>query len=131
VSIRILVIDDEESIRDSIQLYFAHHGYAVDTAGSVREATEHLVGMPYDVVITDLRLTQLPGYGGLEILRIVKDNAPRTMTILLTAYGSEEVERQARELGVDQVIAKPLPLSELADVVFTLLQRREQRSLGS
>jgi len=53
------------------------------------------------------------------------------MTILLTAYGSEEVERQARELGVDQVIAKPLPLSELAHVVFLLLQRREQRSLGS
>ena len=131
MSIRMLVIDDEEAIRDAIQLYFAHHGYLVDTAGSVREATEYLVAAPYDIVITDLRLTQLPGYGGLEILRIVKDNAPRTMTILLTAYGSEEVERQAQELGVDRVIAKPLPLSELSHHVMTLLRQREQRSLGT
>lgn len=131
MSIRILIIDDEEAIRSSIQLYFDHHGYQVDTAGSVREATEHLVEAPYDIVITDLRLTQLPGYGGLDILRIVKDNAPQTMTILLTAYGSQEIERQALELGVDRVIAKPLPLSELAHVVMLLLEQRQQRSHGS
>ena len=131
MSIRMLIIDDEESIRESIQLYFDHHGYSVDVAGSVREATEHLVAAPYDIVITDLRLTQLPGYGGLEILRIVKDNAPKTVTILLTAYGSDEIERQAHELGVDRVIAKPLPLSELAGVITALLRQREQRSHGS
>ena len=131
MSIRMLVIDDEEAIRSSIQLYFDHHGYTVDTAGSVREATEHLVSEPYDIVITDLRLTQLPGYGGLEILRIVKDNAPQTMTILLTAYGSSDIERQALQLGVDRVIAKPLPLSELAHAVMLLLEQRQQRSHGS
>lgn len=131
MSSRMLVIDDEEAIRQSIKLYFEHLGYEVDTAGSVREAADHLIAATYDIVITDLRLTQLPGYGGLEIIQFVKHNAPDTATVLLTAYGSEEVERRASELGVDRIIAKPLPLSELADQVAALQRKREQRSLGS
>jgi len=126
-----LVIDDEEAIRHSIKLYFEHLGYEVDMAGSVREAADYLVAAPYDVVLTDLRLTQLPGYGGLEIIDFVKNNAPDTTTVLLTAYGSEEVERRAAELGVDRMIAKPLPLSQLADEIAALLRQRRQRSLGS
>ena len=62
---------------------------------------------------------------GLEILQAVKERSPSTATILLTAYGSPAVDREARRRKVDVILSKPTPLSTLAKILSDLLKRQE------
>lgn len=120
---KILIIDDEEAIRRSMTVYFAAFGYEVDAAETLVEAEELVLGTEYDVVITDLSLARAQGHEGLEIVRFVRENWPRTATVILTAYGSADVEKRARELGVDCFIHKPVALAKLVEEVRRLLGR--------
>jgi two-component system nitrogen regulation response regulator NtrX len=118
---RILIIDDEEPIRFAVREYFQHSGYAVDCAQEAEEAEALLAHVRYDAVIADLRLTGIYRTEGLGIISSVRERCPWTRTVLLTAFGSPEVEREARRLGVDAFLHKPRPLAELAGVVAELL----------
>ena len=113
-----LVVDDERAILLAIKSYFSHHGYAVDCAQELEEAEALMANLHYDVVIADLRLTGFHGTEGLEIVRSVRERYPRTSVILLTAYGSPEIEDAATRYGVSSFLQKPQPLAELAQVVF-------------
>jgi DNA-binding NtrC family response regulator len=113
-----LVVDDEKTITFAIQNYFARHGYRVDCAQELEEAEALMANVHYDVVIADLRLTGAHGSEGLEIVRTVRERYPRTKVILLTAYGSPEVEAAAIRYGVHSFLQKPKPLAEIAQVVF-------------
>jgi DNA-binding response OmpR family regulator len=118
---RILVVDDEESIAFALQRYFRARGLEVDCAGELEEAQALLVNDRYSLVIADLRLTGVHGAEGLEVLSFVREHAPWTRTILLTAYGSDELESEALRRGADAVLRKPKPLPDLAQVVFSLV----------
>lgn len=113
-----LVVDDERAILLAIKSYFSHHGYSVDCAQELEEAEALMANLHYDVVIADLRLTGFHGTEGLEIVRSVRERYPRTRVILLTAYGSPEIEDAAARYGVSSFLQKPQPLAELAQVVF-------------
>lgn len=113
-----LVVDDERAILLAIKSYFSHHGYSVDCAQELEEAEALMANLHYDVVIADLRLTGFHGAEGLEIVRSVRERYPRTSVILLTAYGSPEIEDAAARYGVSSFLQKPQPLAELAQVVF-------------
>jgi DNA-binding response OmpR family regulator len=113
-----LVVDDERAILLAIKSYFSHHGYSVDCAQELEEAEALMANLHYDVVIADLRLTGFHGTEGLEIVRSVRERYPRTSVILLTAYGSPEIEEVATRYGVSSFLQKPKPLAELAQVVF-------------
>jgi CheY-like chemotaxis protein len=119
---RILVVDDEESICFSMSEYFSLQGYKVDTANEIDEAEKLIESTPYGVVIQDLRLTTARSPEGLEIIKFIRDVTPQTRVIVLTAYGSVEMEEEARRCGADAFLRKPKPLSQVAQVVQGLLE---------
>jgi CheY-like chemotaxis protein len=119
---RILVVDDEESICFSMSEYFSLQGYKVDTANEIDEAEKLIEATPYRVVIQDLRLTTARAPEGLEIIKFIRDITPQTRVIVLTAYGSLEMEEEARRCGADAFLRKPKPLSQVAQVVQGLLE---------
>ena len=121
---RILVVDDEESILFALMEYFTKCGYEVDCAKEVEEAQALLTKARYAVALVDLRLTGIDGVEGLEFIEYLRKQSPETRTILLTAYGSAEIEQEARKRGVDMLLHKPSPLQEMARVVADLLAQK-------
>jgi DNA-binding response OmpR family regulator len=118
---RLLLIDDEEPILFALREYFTAYGYDVDCAREMEEAEALLANVPYAAVIADLRLTGSHGAEGLEIIGYVRERCPWTRIIILTAYGSTEVEAEARRRGVDSFLHKPKPLPEVAQIVYALV----------
>lgn len=118
---RILIVDDESAILFAFRSYFSRCGYEVDGARELEEAEALLANRKYDIVIADLRLTGSDGREGLEVVRFFRERAPESPIVMLTAFGSPELEMEAVELGANAFLQKPKPLSELADIVFNLL----------
>src|ERR1043165_8233245 len=106
---RILVFDDEEAICFSMSEYFSLHGYKVDTAREMEVAEKLLGTFEYKVVIQDLRLSLTTNSGGLDMIRAIRSHNPQTRIIVLTAYGSSEVEDEARRWGADGFLRNPKP----------------------
>jgi DNA-binding NtrC family response regulator len=123
---RILIIDDRDSILFAMSEYFTANGYEVDCARKIEEAERLLSDSQYSVVISDLHLNGSEGAEGLEIIGRVRQQFPRTRTILLTAYGSPDIELEAHRLGVDALLYKSKPLLEVAQVIFKLLDSRPE-----
>lgn len=119
---RLLVVDDEEAICFSMSEYFSLHGFKVDTARELEEAEKLLSSSDYKVVIQDLRLSLTTHSDGLKMIRTIKEHNPQTRIIVLTAYGSAEVEEEARQSGADAFLRKPKPLSQVAQVVQGLIE---------
>ena len=119
---RLLIVDDEESICFSMSEYFSLHGYKVDTAREMEEAEKLIGTTDYKVVIQDLRLSTTRNPGGLDIIRMIRDQYPQTRIVVLTAYGSAEMEDEALRSGADAFLRKPKPLSQVAQVIQGLLE---------
>ena len=119
---RLLVVDDEESICFSMSEYFSLHGFKVDTARELEEAEKLLETQDYKVIIQDLRLGATRNSDGLDIIKMVRDLNRQAKIIVLTAYGSSDVEDEARRCGADAFLRKPKPLSQVAQVVEGLLE---------
>jgi DNA-binding NtrC family response regulator len=125
---RLLIVDDEPAILFAMGDYLSRSGYAVDRARSREEAEVLLAAALYDLVIADLRLGASEPRGGLEVLRQVRARQPRARTILLTAYGSPEVEAELARLGAGRLLSKPQPLARIAEEVEELLEPRRPES---
>ena len=112
---RVLIVDDEEKVvfflRESLEEL--GQDFSIGTAGSAEEALEKIESQPYDLVISDLRM---PGIDGLQLLEMVKQKHPDTRFVLMTAYGSDEVEVRAHDLEVYDYITKPFHVSDLLEV---------------
>jgi DNA-binding response OmpR family regulator len=122
--LRLLVVDDEVAILFAMGDYLSRRGYAVDRARSLAEAERLLAAVRYDLVIADLRLGTAEPRGGLEVLRQTQMCQPWAPTILLTAYGSAEVETELAGLGAGRLLSKPQPLARIAEEVGELLDSR-------
>lgn len=118
---RVLIVDDEKPILVAIREYLSALGFLVDAATELEEALALLSNVPYDLLIADLRLTGFGGSEGLEILGYARSRRPEIRSIILSAYGSPEVELEARRRGVDRFLHKPSPLSDLAWAAIELL----------
>lgn len=118
----LLVVDDEESICFSMKEYFSHNGFLVDTARDIEEAEKLISRSSYKVIIQDLRMGTARDQDGLQIVRIAHERSPDTRVVILTAYGSSEVEDEARRSGADAFLRKPQPLSQVAQVVRGLIE---------
>jgi DNA-binding NtrC family response regulator len=110
---RILIVDDEDAILFAMRDYFTLRGYEVDSARDLDEAAARLDTHRYTVVVADLCLSEMPSAEGLEVAARVRSSSPGTAVILFTAYGSPEVEAEARRRGVCVVLKKPQPLTEV------------------
>mgnify|MGYP003575685525 FL=1 len=107
----ILLVEDNPLARRNMTLFFKTHGYEVLEAQRGEEALKLIRDVDnFDVVITDLRM---PGMvDGLEVLRVQNEVSPGTKTILVTAYGSNQIKFQAAELGA-VYLDKPVQLDDL------------------
>ena len=105
VPARILVVDDERGMREVLSTVLGRAGHSVVTAADGQEALQVIGSDIFDLVITDLKM---PGrLGGMEIVRAVKDIAPDTVVLVLTAYATLEVGIEAVKLGAYDVLTKP------------------------
>jgi DNA-binding response OmpR family regulator len=119
---KILLVDDEPGILFAIRDYLSALGCQVDCVREAHAAAVQLDTTDYALVMTDLRLTGTSGKEGLGVIDHARKRWPQVRTVLLTAYGTLEIEKEVREHGVDVVLHKPVPLSEVAAVVFDLLR---------
>ena len=121
---RILIVDDEQSMRELLAILLKKEGFEVLTAGSRAEAASLLGRHAVDLVLTDVRL---PDGDGLEILRHVKAAAPETVVIVMTAYGTSEAAVAARKLGAFSYLFKPFDVDEVRIVIREALATRDLR----
>ncbi|HUL78509.1 MAG TPA: sigma-54 dependent transcriptional regulator [Vicinamibacteria bacterium] len=122
---RILIVDDEQSMRELLAILLKKEGFEVATAGSRAEAAKALAGPAVDMVLTDVRL---PDGDGLEILRHVKSASPETVVIVMTAFGTTETAVAARKLGAEAYVLKPFDVDEVRIVIRDTLATRDLRS---
>jgi DNA-binding NtrC family response regulator len=107
---RILIVDDEEVIRNSIALYLRREGYQVDVCTSGEEGLRGIEEADPDLVLLDVKL---PTLGGLDVLKRAKEAKDDLIVIMITAFGSIESAVQAMKAGAYDYITKPLDLDEL------------------
>jgi DNA-binding response OmpR family regulator len=125
MSTRVLVLDDEPAILAAMGTYLRRHGYLVDCARDRREAERLLAMHPYACAVIDLRIGDLGRTDdGLEIVTALRDRHAGTRIVVLTAYGTPDVEAEARRRGSDAFLHKPKLLREVASVVDRLVQPR-------
>src|SRR5262249_47325411 len=119
---RILVVDDEQSMRELLAIMLKKEGFEVVTAESRAVSAAVLGQGPVDMVITDVKL---PDGDGIEILRHVKAASPETVVIVMTAYGSTETAVAALKLGAHDYVQKPFDVDGLKIGVRNALERQE------
>ncbi len=117
---RILVVDDEEMVREMLGEFFQPMGYTVRGAPSGEAALDLLREMTFDLLVVDL---QMPGMGGIEFMRRAKRLYPDARILVLTAHGGKESAIQALRLGVSDYLEKPVQdLHTLASAVELALK---------
>jgi len=118
--VSILVVDDEETIRDTLRRCLEEEGYRVATAASGEDAVARLRDRPYDVVIADIIL---PGMSGLDLLATVRSLAPEPAVVLITAYATVDSAVEALRNGAADYVRKPFKLDDLKFRVARLAAR--------
>lgn len=117
----ILIVDDEQSMRDFLAIMFRKEGYNVVTAEDGKQALLAVERDLYDLVITDIKM---PGIDGLEVLRTVKRLSPATFVIVITAYSSTEDAVSAMKQGALDYITKPFEIETIKLVIKKALERK-------
>lgn len=120
---KILLIDDDESIRDSMRMFFLGEGISIQALETAEEGIKALEKQSYDIIITDYRL---PGMDGLNFLGRVRELCPGSFKIFLTAYGSREVQAAAARLEVDEYIEKPFTTRLIREALRRYTDRNRQ-----
>jgi len=119
---RVLVVEDEKSMRDLLSMMLRKEGYAVESADSGTQAASRIAKDPlYDLVITDV---SMPGMTGLELLRHVRKVSPDSSVILMTAYGSKETAIEALNEGAAYYVEKPFDLDEMKVVARRTIDQK-------
>jgi DNA-binding NtrC family response regulator len=121
-NIRILVVDDEPLMADSLKQNLVEEGYTVDTAAAGAEAIELFDRGGHHLAICDL---QLPDVDGMEVLKHIKDTRPSTEVIVATGYGTVQRAIEATKAGAFYFIEKPFEFDQLHPLVEKALERRE------
>lgn len=118
---RVLFVDDEEGVRTSWGRYLAGKGFDVATAGDGDQALASLSTRPADVVISDYKM---PGPDGLLLLQHVKETHPDTPFIMLTGWGSDDIERKSKQMGAYGYLSKPVDPNTLTSMLMSAVQFR-------
>ncbi len=121
---RILVVDDEPGLRQSLGLLLGDAGYQVVAESDGRLALERALREPFDLILSDVRMPQL---GGLEFLRAYRKGGGTALVIMMSAYGGEDAALAAMKEGAYDYIPKPFRPDE---VVLTLRKAEERERLG-
>lgn len=117
---KILIVDDELSMRELLERVFRREGYNVNVAENGIRALELIRANDFDLVISDVKM---PNLGGMELLMQCRETSPDTMVILMTAYATIDKAREAFKLGADDFVEKPFDIDELKLVVKKALEK--------
>jgi len=117
----LLVVDDERSMREFLEILFTKEGHAVRAAPGAAEALARVQEREPDLVITDLRMQ---GQSGLDLLRQLKASAPGVEVIVVTAYSTDETAFEALRLGAYDYVHKPFQVDEIRVVAQRALERQ-------
>ncbi|MGC3997950.1 MAG: sigma-54 dependent transcriptional regulator [Anaeromyxobacter sp.] len=117
----ILVVDDEPSMRELLEIMLRKQGHVVATAAGLAAARAVVAEQDLDLVVTDLRLGP---DSGLDLLRLVKERTPATEVVMITAFATTENAIQAMKLGAYDYVLKPFKVDELSLVVEKALEHR-------
>jgi len=127
---RILIIEDEDDVRESYQDMFEFFGYEVDSAPNGREGIVKVTNNDFDIVITDLNM---PEMDGIEVLKVIKKNKPYIEVIVITGYATLENAIKAMKIGAYDYFTKPIDLEHvkivLAKCVQSIKARKENEEL--
>lgn len=115
---RILIVDDDSSMRLALSETLESCGYDVESADNGSEALQKFQAQSFEVVVTDMRMPRL---GGMDVLKGVKKISPQTPVILITAYGTVSTAVEAMKEGASEFIMKPFSLDDLQGVVKNVL----------
>ncbi|MEE9187181.1 MAG: response regulator, partial [Bacteroidota bacterium] len=119
---RILVVDDEKIIRESLSFILEKEGYEVSEASNGVEALKQLKQKPVDIVLTDL---EMPEMKGIELLERVTQQFPETFVMIITAYGSLETAIAALHNGAYDYILKPVEFDDVLHRIRRLIEHRQ------
>jgi two-component system response regulator HydG len=118
----IMVVDDEEIVRESFFHWFKKYGHTVETASSGFEALEKLEKQPFELMFVDIKM---PGMDGIELLEKVKLEYPETIVIIITAYGSIDSAVKAMRIGAGDYLLKPFKPDQLSLVMERVVQQKK------
>ena len=121
----ILIVDDEYSVRDSLENWFRKDGYRASSARDAREALQLLQSGGFDIVLLDIKM---PGMDGMELQRRLKELDPEIVVIMITAFASVETAVQALKEGAFDYVTKPIDPDELSHLVRRALEHRRLRN---
>jgi DNA-binding response OmpR family regulator len=119
---RILVVDDDESIRNTMKTILEDEGYVVDLAASGREAIEKTDKTTYNIALLDIRL---PDIEGVQLLKLMRATVPRMRKVMVTGYPSMQNAIVALNKNADAYIVKPINVEKLLNVVKEQLQSQD------
>jgi two-component system response regulator HydG len=125
---KLLLIDDDEWVRDSLCLFFESEGCHILALETAEEGLNVLNKQDFDIIIIDYRL---PGLDGLEFLRRIQKTHPAAMKILITAYGSEKLFAEARRLGIHDHISKPFTSEAIEASLNRLIENRDNDQVSN
>lgn len=108
--VRILVVDDDESVRKVLKTVLEEKGYTIDTAKNGGEAVEKATEKSYNLALIDIRL---PDMKGTELLTKIKDTTPKMRKIMITGYPSLQNAVEALNKGADAYVMKPFDMTEV------------------
>jgi DNA-binding NtrC family response regulator len=117
----ILIVEDEETLRESIKRIFTKEGFAVDAAESAEQGLSLLENNAYDIIISDIIL---PGMDGIEMLTKVREQIPEQLFIVITAYASLDTSVKALRAGAYDYIMKPIIHEEIKQIVRNALRQK-------
>ena len=121
---RILVVDDELAVLATLRDFFTELKLQVDCASGLAEARSKLSRNRYAAVVADIQLSKMGDTDGLDLTDFVFERCPETPLVMLTAYGSNRVEREARSKGASFFLHKPVRLEDIGQIVVGLLEAK-------
>jgi heterodisulfide reductase subunit A len=121
---RILVVDDEPILRDSLKDWLEEDGFQVDKAESGPEALERVARQAYHLILLDIKM---PGMDGVEVLKRVKEMRPELPVVMMTAYATVETAVEAMKMGALDYLMKPFDPDTLVPMVVKIYDRLERR----
>jgi two-component system, NtrC family, response regulator PilR len=121
---KILVVDDEQSMRDFLAIMLKKEGHDVVTAESGANALKAVQSEIFDLVLSDIKMS---GMGGIDVLKTTKEISPETIVIMITAFATAETAIEAMKLGAYDYVIKPFKVDELKLIINNSLEKRHLR----
>ncbi|MGD0339814.1 MAG: response regulator [Bacteroidota bacterium] len=120
---KILLVDDDDLLRHSLQAIFIYTGYEVAVACSGEEALQYASGHPFDVLVTDYRMD---GMDGLRLYRELKKRGSSFSAVMISGFSDEAIIEEAHREGVESIFSKPLNLGLLEDTIAAAVYRHRE-----